>query len=685
MITDLTFEYSLFWLFPIVIGSIAAAWVLYFSNSSLGLAKKIALASLRFLSSFIIATLLLSPFFNLKERITEKPILVLIQDESSSLVSNRDSSEVRSFLNSELDSKLSSLGDKYRIKKIYFDKEIGEEATNNIGVESNLSLAIKEAKQRFYNQNIGAGLLISDGIYNRGVNPVYEGKGVSFPIYSLGMGDTSLRKDLFIQALIHNEISYLNNSFPVEVKIRARDLKGKETRLRIQDSRGKEVFKQDIKISQSNDFQNVELFISPDSIGLQKYRVSLNPLSEETETRNNYRSFNIEVLDNRKKILILGSSPHPDMAALNSALKNYEKYEVEVALENAYNIDQKPPDLYILHSPSAVLMDKLGKQDIPYWIIYGPKTSSGAFAKLSGIGIGREKSFENVSSYSNSAFNLFNLHEDWTDFSKKLPPIQSPFGKVGIKKKIEPLFYKRIKRIESGEPLWFFSNEGERRTAVIFGQGIWTWRIYNYRQKSNFFLFDELVASTVQYLTSKTKDDRFIVDFDPIYNINSAININARLYNKSLELSNDAEVELEIKSRKGQTYNFTLGKTAYAFKSNIGKLPKGEYNWTAKTQLGEEDFLRRGSFSIIQSDLEQLDLVARHNILRQLSAETRGKFFKQKDFDQLISTLKESNSAKAIQREETNISSLLNKKWIFFTLLILLSLEWGFRKFFGKY
>lgn len=684
MITDLTFEYSLLWLVPIAIGSLAAGWILYFSNKSLSTAKKIALASLRFFTFFILSTLLLSPFFNSKERITEKPILIFIQDESSSLVSNQDSVEVQDFLKNGIPEKLKLLNDKYQVKSIYFDKDVSSESNSSKGSESNISTAVKEAKQRFYNQNVGAAILLSDGIFNRGINPVYESQGASFPIFTLGLGDTSLRKDLLIQGLVHNEISYLNNSFPVEVKIRARDLKGKETFLRIKDDRGNQVFQKSIKIEQTNEFLNIELFINPDSIGLQNYYLSLIPIEEEVEKRNNYRSFSIEVVDNRKKVLILGSSPHPDIAALNSALKNYEKYEVEVDLERNYLLDQKPPDLYILHSPSASVLNKMAKQNTPYWIIYGDATGQTAFDKLTGIRMG-ERSFENVLSYSNSAFNLFNLNEDWSEFSKKLPPLQSPFGKTVIKKSIEPLFYKKIKRIESGEPLWFFSNEGNRRSSIIFGQGIWNWRIYNYRQHSNFILFDELVASTVQYLTSKTEDERFRVDIEPIYSINSTISINARLYNQSLELTNEPEVELEIKSKKGQTYSFALGKTGYGYKSNIGKLPKGDYNWQANTNLGDDEFKRKGAFSVKKSDLEQIDLVARHDVLRQISKETGGSFYKQKDLDSLIEGLNQSNSAKAIQREETNISSLLNKKWIFFTLLILLSLEWGFRKFYGKY
>ena len=182
------------------------------------------------------------------------------------------------------------------------------------------------------------------------------------------------------------------------------------------------------------------------------------------------------------------------------------------------------------------------------------------------------------------------MDEEWATFSKKLPPIQSPFGKIRVNSPLDALFYKRIKRIESGEPLWFFSKDADKRTCIFLGEGIWNWRMYDFRQNSNFLLFDNLIASTVQYLTSKSEDERFRVDLDKKYNVNSQISIDARLYNESLELSNQAEVNIEIQSSEGQNYNYTLGKTALAYKSNIGKLAQGDYNWKAFAKLGEEEF-----------------------------------------------------------------------------------------------
>src|SRR5690606_9489957 len=108
---------------------------------------------------------------------------------------------------------------------------------------TDISLTLRAAEERFYNQNVGAVLLISDGIYNRGANPVYQAEHLPFPVYTLGTGDTTVEKDIFIESLAHNEITYLNNEFPVEIGVRARKLSGKNFRISIADEDGNILFR----------------------------------------------------------------------------------------------------------------------------------------------------------------------------------------------------------------------------------------------------------------------------------------------------------------------------------------------------------------------------------------------------------------------------------------------------------
>jgi hypothetical protein len=53
--------------------------------------------------------------------------------------------------------------------------------------------------------------------------------------------------------------------------------------------------------------------------------------------------------------------------------------------------------------------------------------------------------------------------------------------------------------------------------------------------------------------------------------------------------------------------------------------------------------------------------------------------------EQLISDLKSNNHLKATSYFQEMINEMLNLKWLFFVVLLLLSVEWFLRKFWGIY
>ncbi|MGB0177250.1 MAG: hypothetical protein ACPF9D_08790, partial [Owenweeksia sp.] len=184
---------------------------------------------------------------------------------------------------------------------------------------------------------------------------------------------------------------------------------------------------------------------------------------------------------------------------------------------------------------------------------------------------------------------------------------------------------------------------------------------------------------------ARTEDQRFVVESASRFNSRQTIVITARLYNLSLELDNNPEVAMTIRSAQGKEYQFNFSKTASAYRLDAGTLPPGSYTWTASTQLGDDKFTRSGVFAVEKIQVEQADLVARHDLLKAMADESGGIFYQRNELQQMISDLVNNSSAKGIQRLKTSISSLLNKKALFFILLIFLAAEWGLRKYFGKY
>src|SRR5690606_23475786 len=85
---------------------------------------------------------------------------------------------------------------------------------------TDLSAGFKSVKDRFFNRNIGAIVLVSDGNYNQSVHPMYEAERIELtPVFSLAVGDTSPKRDIIVRSIHSNEVAFLNNEFPIQTLV----------------------------------------------------------------------------------------------------------------------------------------------------------------------------------------------------------------------------------------------------------------------------------------------------------------------------------------------------------------------------------------------------------------------------------------------------------------------------------
>jgi hypothetical protein len=118
---------------------------------------------------------------------------------------------------------------------------------------------------------------------------------------------------------------------------------------------------------------------------------------------------------------------------------------------------------------------------------------------------------------------------------------------------------------------------------------------------------------------------------------------------------------------------------------NAGHLPTGDYTFDANVKIGEKTFDESGRFTVVPVNFENVVTRANHNMLYQLSAGSGGKFYLPNKIEDLISELKSNNKLKATSYYQEIIQELLNLRWIFFVVLLLLSMEWFLRKYWGIY
>ncbi len=320
----LTFEYPVWYLILCGLVGLAVAVGLYYRDTTFKEQPnwlRWLMGGLRFLAYSAIAALLLTPLLKYLQTDQQDPIVVLVQDASESIGMATDTVAYRQAwnqLNNELGSNYEVVN--YRFGDVFREAESDERFGDK---RTNLSDALREISDLYSNQNLGAVILASDGIYNEGANPAYSQLQIKAPIYTVGLGDTTQRRDLLIRRVFHNKIAYLDDRFSLQVDVSARNAAGSTTRLtvsRIATNGRTELYSETINIENNDFFATKEVIIEADQPGVQRYRISVSGIGDEVSQSNNSRDIFVDVLDARQQILILANAPHPDLTAIRQAL-----------------------------------------------------------------------------------------------------------------------------------------------------------------------------------------------------------------------------------------------------------------------------------------------------------------------------------------------------------------------------
>ncbi len=699
MKTSFILEYPWWFLLFCVAAGILFAYVLYGRKKFVFTENeskwwKYGLAFLRFLSTSLIAFLLLSLLIKTKKTEEEKPIVLLLQDNSSSLNVSFGNFSKEKYA-AQLSALQEKIKDKYELVSYNFGDELADFTKPTFTEkETDISNAIDELFTRHGSQNIGAVILASDGIFNKGNSPLYNKNALTIPFYTIALGDTTIKKDALIKSVRYPEIVYLGDQFNINVQIEANHLQGQTTVLEIASPDGKVILNKVISITEDRFMLQADAIGDATKPGVLQYKIKLKTIAGEAIAENNYDVAYVEVIDGRQKVLMLYDAPHPDVKAFKNAIEQNKNYQFEQADIKTYNENFNAADLIILHGlPSAGSSAKLNTiQQIiesykPLLFILTANTNLAQYNGLQQVVqvTGSAQSGNEVNPIYNTTFSKFTLSETTLKTIQTLPPLLAPFGKYQIATTLDILYKQKIGNISTGNPLIAFNEVNGKKIGVICGDGIWRWRLNEFAQTKSFNATDEVMNKCVQYLTVKGDKRRFRVHTPKnIYNSNEAIQIDAELYNQSYELVNDVDVNCIVKSDEGKEYAYTFDKTINAFTLNAGILPVGNYSANAKTNYKGNANTATTNFSVRPVIIETLNTQANHQLLNILANQSGGKFYYPVDMEKISNDIDKNGKVKSILFDTFNTRPLIDLKWLFFMILILLISEWFIRKFNGN-
>ena len=695
----LSFAYPSWYIILCLLAGLGYALLLYFRDARFKEKHPWlpgALGVLRFASTSLLCLLLLSPLLRSEQTERRKPVIVMAQDASQSVAMGlKDTAAFQAAWAALRE----QLAEQYEVQNLRFGEKIEPSAEVAFGDrKTNISEALQHIYDLYSNQNLGAVILASDGIYNQGTNPIYADIKLNAPLFTVALGDTTRRKDLNLSRVFHNRLVYLGDKFSIQVDLSALQAAGSTTVLtvsKIDDKSSRELKRETIVIDKNDYFSTRELLLDADKAGVQRYRISVSSLAGEATLANNSREIFVEVLDARQKILLLANAPHPDISAIRQSLSEGLNNEVTVAYADNFAGDIKAFDLVVLHQLPSQRHDisNLSKQIIvqrkPVWFILGEQTQLARFNQAQSIMsvMARNQSVNETQATVAPEFSLFTLDEPLRRFLPNLPPLYAPFGEYTAGANAATLLYQRIGKVDTRYPLLVFGEQQGVRAAVLTATGIWQWRLFDFLDSENHSRLDQLIGKTVQYLSVKDDKRRFRVLLPKnLFDETEAVTFDAELYNQSYELINSPDANLIITHLgDGKEYNFTFNRTGRTYALSAGILPVGNYRFRASVSTGSEKLDFEGQFSVQPVQLEQFVTTADHGMLRLLSENYGGRQLAVEQLGQLPGWLAEESTLKPIIYSTITTRSVIHLKWIFFLILTLLSVEWFSRRYFGAY
>ena len=738
-------------LLALAIGLVYASLLYLFSRKYSRLLT-ILLFVLRTIVVATVVMLFINPYIKQKTYKIEQPIVVVAQDNSESIILNKDSVFYKTQYPKLVDSIADVLEKDYDVEILLFGSDVTDldrhfersrdlslrkhsprrinplfaeanskkdisislrSSRNDVFNEqyTNISEALSSISRQFYKKNVGAVLLLSDGIVNQGVNPELNIANYPFPIYAVTLGDTIAYPGMTIKDVKYNKTVPANMLFPLRVTANATNFKGSDMNVIVKMD-GADVENISVPVTSNRFSKTFDFNIDSGDEGVKNIEIFLTPV--ETHGRASLqrdaarpvtttRRVFITVTDKKYRVLCIARAPHPDIAAIKSALDDHFEFETFYDNDIINGNDVEPRliaslrdhDLLILHNSYVRANDDLPQPTLS--IIGSDFESFNESQNIVKIGRGAANTNLDVRGRFNNSFGLFTINSDIKNELISYPPLALPHCEIAFNAHHDDVLLMNIMDLKTPNPLLAFSTDNDgNKHAFLFGTGCWRWKLYEYFHHHNNDGFNELFSKTVKYLLTE-KDKELTINHKDSYLNTEQIVLTAELRNPSRELVNEPDLNITITqnitgtdainrvSTSASSYDYVFSKGENNYNLNIGMLPEGIYNYRAHTSFGGVEYNASGTFTVESLGVEAQDLTADIDRMRSLASQTGGKQYYITDIQQVINDLKNDERITSIAREETRYDDLINLKWLFFSILGLITIEWVLRKMFGVY
>lgn len=665
--------------------------------------KKIILTFLRFTSLLLLLFIFFEPVLTLTTKNMISPVSLFFFDNSKS-ISIEDRTDRKNTMRLIAANTINnSIADNSEINLFSSSVKLSSKDSllNNLnfsGSTTNFSEIFNHIKKS--EKNISSITIISDGVLTEGSTPALAAEKLSIPVFTVGIGDSTLKNDVEIKNVNYNELIYKETPTTILATLVNRGYAEKPATISLLENNNL-LEQRNITLDKSG-INSVEFTYTPKTSGEKKLTISISRLEGEASFFNNQQNIYLNVIDNKINILLLAGSPSSDLSFIKSTLEADENLFVNTLteitantfLENNSNTKLDSAQIiFLIGYPTNKssnefferLINKIEKQNTPVFILLTSDVSNQKLTRLNNflpVNIQNvENNFLQIQPDIQTAENKHpilqgNQSGDWNN----LPPVFQAFGNYTAKPESKIISKVKVNGVPRNIPFIVTRSFGSKRSIIIIGQDIWRWKLQMTSKAP--LLFDNFILNVVRWLNSPEKDKRVrIATSKKSYSTGEVVEFFAQVYDESLNPVNDANLIIKISST-GFTTEFSLnnvGNGLYEGKININKV--GDYSFSGAANidsklLGED----KGIFNIGDTEIEFIESRMNKQFLSLLSSVTNGKYFNPEQYQDLLSELNRLNQITSKEKITRSELRLWSYEWLLVIVILLFSLEWFLRK-----
>lgn len=666
------------------------------------------LTGLRFGALFLVLLLLFEPAWTRITERSEQPLVAVLVDASQSLTLGAGGLPPSAAIRAAM----ADLPEDDALRIYTFSGEavprgarVAPESLAFAGDRTDIAGALARVEADFAGRNLRAVLLLSDGRVTAGRNPAYLAERFPVPVFTAVAGDSLTSRDARVARVATNDVAFAGAPLPVQAGIRAAGLAGRSATVTLSEG-GRALTSQTVTLPADGAEATVDFTVTPTVPGVRRYTVSVGGVGEEATTRNNARSAEVRVVADRRRVLVVGAAPSPDLAALRASLDADRSLDLTVRTQRAPGLYYEGPlpepggfDLLVLAGyPGRAATDSdiarlagAASRGLPVVFVLTQQTdlvrlAAGFGDVLPATPSAVRPGFVEGTAAPTSAGEAHPLLDALGVPAARLgalPPLGVSLARWTLQPGAVTLATVRRGGTDTGAPLIAVRQSGAVRSAALLGAGSWRWRTLPEDLADLRPVHGALMDRTVRWTTS-TRDRRPVrVRADQaLFGERERVTFSGQVYGENLAPVSDAVIRLQVRGPRGALPPVTmrtLGTGRYA--ADLGPQPAGAYTFAAEaTRGGARLGADAGRFSVGRLAVEFREPGADPGLMRQIALRSGGAVVGIDTVGAFVRGLRARGDLAERPFTRRDETPLLGLPWLLGLAVVLLAAEWVIRK-----